>query len=53
MGKSDPLAFNNNKAMMDLFTKMGVKYTYTETEGSHTYLVWRRYLYAFAQKLFK
>ena len=53
MGKSDPLAFNNNKAMMDLFTKMGIKYNYIETEGSHTYLVWRRYLYAFAQKLFK
>jgi enterochelin esterase-like enzyme/dienelactone hydrolase len=53
MGRSDPLAFNNNKAMMQLFDKMGIKYKYVETEGAHTYLVWRRYLHDFVQTVFK
>lgn len=53
MGKDDPLAYKNNKAMMELFDKMGIKYKYSETEGGHTYLVWRRNLRDFAPLLFR
>ena len=53
MGKSDPLAYNNNKNMMILFDKMGIKYNYVETEGGHTFLVWRRNLEYIAPLLFK
>lgn len=53
MGKSDPLAYNNNKEMMSMLNKYGIKFTYRETEGSHTYPVWRRNLFFIADKLFK
>jgi enterochelin esterase family protein len=52
-GKSDFLVMQNNKNTLELFDKMGIKYQYTEGEGSHTFLVWRRNLYDFAQRIFK
>ena len=51
-GKGDLLVMANNKNTMQLFDKMGIKYQYRESEGSHTYLVWRRNLYDFVQKIF-
>lgn len=53
MGKEDPLAYQNNKNMMALFDKMGIKYQYQETPGSHTYHVWRQNLYTLAPQLFR
>lgn len=53
MGKDDPLAYKNNKNMMALFDKFGVKYNYRETEGSHTFLVWRENLAYLAPLLFR
>jgi enterochelin esterase-like enzyme/acetyl esterase/lipase len=53
MGKDDGLAYGNNQAMMDLFKKMSIKFNYVETEGGHTYLVWRKNLAYIAPLLFK
>lgn len=53
MGKDDPLAYKNNKNMMAMFDKYGVKYNYRETEGSHTFLVWRENLAYLAPLLFR
>lgn len=53
MGKDDPLAYQNNKNMLAFFDKMGIKYQYQETPGSHTYHVWRQNLYTVAPQLFR
>ncbi len=53
MGKDDPLAYKNNKGMMELFTKMGIKYNYVETEGTHSFPVWRKNLAFIAPLLFR
>lgn len=53
MGKDDPLAYKNNKAMMEYFDKQGIKYNYIETEGGHTFLVWRKNLAYIAPMLFR
>ena len=53
MGKDDPLAYKNNKAMMEMFDKQGIKYNYVETGGGHTFLVWRKNLAYIAPQLFR
>lgn len=53
MGKDDPLAYKNNKAMMEMFDKQGIKYKYVETGGGHTFLVWRKNLAFIAPQLFR
>jgi enterochelin esterase-like enzyme len=51
-GKED-IAYNNCKIMLAKFDQMGIKYTYSEYPGGHTWPVWRNNLYNFAQVLFK
>ena len=51
-GKED-IAFNNCKSMLSRFDALGVKYSYSEYPGGHTWPVWRNNLYNFAQLLFK
>jgi enterochelin esterase-like enzyme len=53
MGGKEDIAYNNNKIMMAKFDEMGVKYTYSEYPGGHSWPVWRNNLYNFAQVLFK
>ncbi|HWJ89903.1 MAG TPA: alpha/beta hydrolase-fold protein, partial [Flavisolibacter sp.] len=53
MGGKEDIAFNNCKVMMSKFDEMGIKYTYSEYPGGHTWPVWRNNLYNFAQLLFK
>jgi enterochelin esterase-like enzyme len=53
MGGKEDIAYNNNKIMMGKFDEMGIKYTYSEYPGGHTWPVWRNNLYNFAQLLFK
>jgi enterochelin esterase family protein len=53
MGKGDALAYQNNKNSIALFDRMGIKHQYVETEGGHTFLVWRRNLAYFAPLLFR
>ena len=52
IGKADFLYKNivDYRAKLD---KMGMKYTYVETEGGHTWTNWRVYLSQFAPLLFK
>ena len=53
MGGKEDIAYNNCKVMMARFDELGIKYTYSEYPGGHTWPVWRNNLYNFAQLLFK
>ena len=53
MGGKEDIAFNNCKVMLAKFDELGIKYTYSEYPGGHTWPVWRNNLYNFAQILFK
>ncbi len=52
IGKSDFL-YKGNADFRAKLDKMGMKYTYMETEGGHTWTNWRVYLSNFAPLLFK
>jgi enterochelin esterase family protein len=51
-GKQDFLIGNNQK-LIEWIKAKGVRYTWTETEGAHTFMVWRRYLAEFVPLLFQ
>lgn len=53
MGAKEDIAYENCKIMLKKFDDMGLKYTYQEYPGGHTWPVWRRSLHQFAQTLFK
>jgi enterochelin esterase-like enzyme len=53
MGGKEDIAYSNCKIMMTKFDEMGIKYSYTEYPGGHTWPVWRNNLYNFAQVLFR
>ncbi len=53
MGGKEDIAWKNCQVMMEQFDKMGIRYTYSEYPGGHTWPVWRNNLYNFAQLLFK
>ncbi|REA64247.1 esterase [Dyadobacter luteus] len=53
MGGQEDIAFNNCKIMRAKFDELGVKYTYSEYAGGHTWPVWRHDLFQFSQLLFK
>jgi len=53
MGGKEDIAYNNCKIMLAKFDEMGIKYTYSEYPGGHTWPVWRNNLYNFAQLLFR
>jgi enterochelin esterase-like enzyme len=53
MGGKEDIAYNNCKIMLGKFDEMGIKYSYSEYAGGHTWPVWRNNLYEFAQLLFK
>jgi enterochelin esterase-like enzyme len=53
MGGKEDIAYNNCKVMLAKFDEMGIKYTYSEYPGGHTWPVWRNNLYNFAQLLFR
>lgn len=52
MGKTDFL-YKANVEYREKLDKMGVKYSYVETDGGHTWTNWRVYLSQFVQLLFK
>lgn len=52
IGKDDYLLESTRK-FRDWLTMKDIKYSYTETDGVHSYNVWRRYLSTFAPLLFK
>jgi enterochelin esterase-like enzyme len=51
-GKDDFL-LNTTKSSVELFKKHGFNPVYKETEGGHTWIVWRNYLHEFAPQLFQ
>lgn len=51
-GKKDFL-FQRNNEFTSLLKSKGVRHEYVETEGDHSWPVWRRYLVEFAPKLFR
>lgn len=53
MGGKEDIAHNNCKVMMGKYDEIGIKYTYSEYRGGHTWPVWRNNIYNFAQLLFK
>lgn len=53
MGEKEDIAYNNCRVMMKRFDEIGIKYSYFETPGGHTWPVWRESLYRFAPLLFK
>ncbi|MFL9843572.1 alpha/beta hydrolase-fold protein [Flavobacterium rhizosphaerae] len=53
MGGKEDIAYENCKIMLGKFDEMGIKYTYSEYPGGHTWPVWRNNLYNFAQIVFK
>lgn len=53
MGGKEDIAYKNCQNMLTKLDGVGVKYTYTEYPGGHTWPVWRNNLYKFAQLLFR
>lgn len=53
MGGPEDIAYNNCKAMLKLFDAAGIKYTYVEGPGGHSWITWRRDLYQIAPLLFR
>jgi enterochelin esterase family protein len=51
-GEKDFL-FQRNKEFNSLLKDRGIRHEYVETEGDHSWPVWRRYLVEFAPKLFR
>jgi enterochelin esterase family protein len=51
-GRKDFL-FERNNEFSALLKKKGIRHEYVETEGDHSWPVWRRYLAEFAPKLFR
>jgi enterochelin esterase-like enzyme len=51
-GKDDG-AMANSKAFDDFLNQHKVKHTFRESEGAHTWMVWRRYLNELAPQLFR
>lgn len=53
MGGKEDIAYKNGQVMVKKLDDLGIKYTYSEYPGGHTWPVWRKNLYNFAQLLFK
>lgn len=53
MGGKEDIAYENCKVMMAKFDEMGIKYTYRDYPGGHTWPIWRNDLYTFAPLLFQ
>jgi enterochelin esterase-like enzyme len=53
MGGKEDIAYKNCQMMMDKLKSLGIKHTYSEYPGGHTWPVWRNNLYNFAPLLFK
>jgi enterochelin esterase family protein len=46
-------AYPNTPYLLQMLQRHGIKYTYRETDGDHTWLNWRRYFTEFAPLLFR
>jgi enterochelin esterase-like enzyme len=53
MGGKEDIAYKNCQLMLAKLDELGIKHTYYEYPGGHTWPVWRNDLYNFSQLLFK
>lgn len=53
MGGKEDIAYKNCQGMLSKLDSLGVKYTYSEYPGGHTWPVWRNNLFKFSQLIFK
>ncbi len=53
MGGKEDIAYDNCQAMLTRFKELGIRHTYYEYPGGHTWPVWRDNLYQFAPLLFR
>lgn len=53
MGGKEDIAYKNCQAMLSKFDELGIKHTYYEYPGGHTWPVWRKNLYEFSRLIFK
>ncbi len=53
MGGKEDIAYNNCQIMLKKLDELGIKHSYYEYPGGHTWPVWRKDLYEFAPLLFK
>ena len=53
MGGKEDIAYENCKIMMQKFDQFGIKYSYSEYSGGHSWPVWRHDLMMYSQLLFK
>jgi enterochelin esterase-like enzyme len=52
-GGPEDIAYKNNQVMLAKLKELGIKYSYSESPGGHTWPVWRHDLYRFAPLLFR
>ncbi len=53
MGGEEDIAYKNNLNMMKMFDDFGIKYSYENGSGAHSFLAWRSNLRDFAPLLFR
>lgn len=53
MGGKEDIAYTNCQVMLQKLDELGIKHEYYEYPGGHTWPVWRKDLYEFAQMIFK
>lgn len=53
MGGKEDIAYKNCGVMLAKLDELGIKHSYSEYPGGHTWPVWRNNLYNFSQLLFK
>ncbi|MBN1686668.1 MAG: hypothetical protein JW852_08435 [Spirochaetales bacterium] len=52
-GNKDHLIADGAHRLSQLLKRQGIRHEFHETEGGHTWINWRRYLYDFSQLLFR
>jgi len=52
-GGPEDIAYKNNQVMLAKLKELGIRYSYSESPGGHTWPVWRHDLYRFAPLLFR
>lgn len=53
MGGKDDIAYENGQKMLKELDKIGIKYSYRDYPGGHSWPAWRDSLHQFAQEIFK
>jgi enterochelin esterase-like enzyme len=52
-GSNDRIIGNGGHQLSQVLKRHGIEHEFHESPGGHTWINWRRYLYAFLQRLFR